>query len=141
MLTLKLQMLTSIASATSTASSNLGSLFTLASLLSLQGAAAACLIVPNVLGILVGPKFGSRVRNWCAFILAMSLAYLTAALVTDGGWPRWIIAFFNGFLIFASAYGLDAAGVNRTGQGRRAQEAIMRGPASAERRFFIPWTF
>jgi hypothetical protein len=121
-------------------STNLGNLFTASSLLSLQGAAAACLIIPNVLGMLIGPIFGPRIRNWTAFSLAQLLAYLTATVVHDGSWLRWIIAFFNGFLIFASAFGVNSIGTHAASQGGR-DEAIMSGPSQSERRFFIPWSF
>jgi hypothetical protein len=62
-------------------------------------------------------------------------------MVSDGDWLRWIIAFFNGFLIFASAFGLDAAGAHITQASRRGGEPVMRGDVRAKRRFFIPWSF
>jgi hypothetical protein len=131
----------SSASVAATTSTDLGGLFTVSSLLSLQGAAAACLIVPNVLGVLIGPRFGPRLRNWTAFVLAEALAYVTAAIVDDGNWLRWIIACLNGFLIFASAFGLDSAGSRVTRVSDSRSDAVMRGPSSAERRFFMPWSF
>jgi hypothetical protein len=130
--------ITSIGAAPST---NLGGLFTIASLLSLQGAAAACLIVPNVLGVLIGPQFGPRLRNWSAFVLAEGFAYLTAIIVHDGSWLRWIIAGLNGFLIFASAFGLNSAGAQIAGPREQRPEAVMRGYSRAKRRLFIPWSF
>jgi hypothetical protein len=130
-----------VSPAAATASANLGGLFTVASLVSLQGAAAACLLVPNVLGVLIGPQFSPRLRNWTAFVLAEGLAYLTAVIVNNGSWLHWVIACFNGFLIFSSAFGLDAAGAQITGASERRPEAVMRGYSISERRFFVPWTF
>ncbi len=62
-------------------------------------------------------------------------------MVSDGDWLRWIIAFLNGFLIFASAFGLDSAGAQVTQASRRRGEPVLRGEVRAERRFFIPWSF
>jgi hypothetical protein len=56
----------------------LNSLFSKESLFSLQGAAAATLIVPNVLGYLIGANFYPY-EKWVAFGVAMLLALLTAA--------------------------------------------------------------
>ena len=84
---------------------SLGSLFTLTSLLSLQGSAAAAVLVPNVVGHLVGEKF-DPFRKWTSLGIALVLAYLAAFLADDGG-SKWLVAFFNGLLIFASAMGLN----------------------------------
>jgi hypothetical protein len=96
----------------------LDALFTMQSLLSLQGSAAAALLVPNVIGYLVGNKFDPY-RKWVSFGLAMLLAYLVAILAPTADWTKWILAFFNGFLIFASAVGINEA----TNSGRRARAA------------------
>jgi hypothetical protein len=88
----------------------LNSLFSKESLFSLQGAAAATLIVPNVLGYLIGANFYPY-EKWVAFGVAMLLALLTAAQAPSKEAGKWLIAIFNGFLIFASAAGLtDALG-------------------------------
>ncbi|GLZ76086.1 hypothetical protein Afil01_08930 [Actinorhabdospora filicis] len=85
---------------------NLDSLFSAASLLSLQGATAAALLVPNVLGNLLGEVY-DRWRKWTSLGIAMVLAYLAAFLATDANAIKWVLAFFNGCLIFASAMGLN----------------------------------
>jgi hypothetical protein len=84
---------------------NIDSLFTLTSLLSLQGAAAAAVLVPNVVGHLIGDQF-DPFRKWTALGIAMVLAYTAAFLAHDGP-TTWLVAFFNGLLIFASAMGLN----------------------------------
>ncbi|MGB8252387.1 MAG: hypothetical protein WCF08_04180 [Anaerolineaceae bacterium] len=91
---------------------NLNDLFTLESLLSLQGSAAAAILVPNVLSSVIGEKF-KPYKKVLAFILAMLLAYLVAALAAETGWLKWILAFFNGCLVYASAVGLNES-VNAT---------------------------
>lgn len=85
---------------------NLDSLFSGASLLSLQGAAAAALLVPNVLGNLIGARF-DKWRKWTSLGIALALAYLAAFLAKDANAIKWVVALFNGFLIFASAMGLN----------------------------------
>lgn len=102
----------------------LDELFTLQSLLSLQGAAAASLLVPNVLAHLIGERF-QPYKKWISFIIALGLAYFVAILAETQALTKWIIAFFNGFLIFASAVGIN--------------EGASRGTELGERRFFTSW--
>jgi hypothetical protein len=91
----------------------LNSLFTKESLFSLQGAAAATLIIPNVLGYLIGPAF-TPYQKWTAFGIALALAFYTAAQAPSKEAGKWFMAIFNGFLIFASAAGLtDALGAGQ----------------------------
>ncbi len=85
---------------------NLNDLFTIESLLSLQGSAAAAILVPNVFSSLIGEKF-KPYKKILAFILAMVLAYIVAALAQETGWIKWILAFFNGCLVYASAVGVN----------------------------------
>ena len=92
--------------------STLNSLFSKESLLSLQGAATATIIIPNVLGYLIGESF-SPYQKWVGFGIAMLLALYTAAQAPSKDANKWVVALFNGFLIFASAAGLtDALGGN-----------------------------
>ena len=76
----------------------LDNFFTTESLLSLQGAAAAALLIPNVLVYLI-PSLGNQVRKWISFTISMLLAYLVAILAPDPGFVKWVLAFFNGFLM------------------------------------------
>jgi hypothetical protein len=86
----------------------LNALFTVQSLLSLQGSAAAALLVPDVIGYLVGDTFNPY-KKWVSFGLAMLLAYLVAFLAPSTDWFKWVLSFFNGFLAFASAVGINQA--------------------------------
>lgn len=86
----------------------LNSLFSKESLFSLQGAAAATLIIPNVLGYLIGASFDPY-QKWTGFAIAMILALVTAAQAPSKDSSKWVMAVFNGFLIFASAAGLTDA--------------------------------
>jgi len=74
---------------------NLSALFTTESLLSLQGSAAAALLVPAVLLYLIGDRF-KPIAKWVSFVIALGLSYLVAALATDTGVLKWVLAFFNG---------------------------------------------
>lgn len=83
-------------------------LFSQTSLLSLQGSAAASLIVPNVIKYLVSSMPKTAIK-WISFIIALGLSFLVAYIATETGFIKWVLAFFNGFLIFASAMGINQA--------------------------------
>jgi len=83
-------------------------LFTKESLASLQGAAAATLLVPNVLTYLIGSSFHPY-EKWVGFGIAMLLSLVVAAQAPKKGWVKWVAAILNGFLIYASAVGLTHA--------------------------------
>lgn len=109
---------------------NINALFTLDSLLSLQGAAVAAVLVPNVFGMLFGPRF-NRWKLPISFIISMILAYLAAIIATTPDLTKFVVAFFNGILIFSSA-----AGVN---QGASQIQDNTRGDDSKRSRFFTDW--
>lgn len=111
----------------------LDSFFTIESLVSLQGSTAAILLVTNVLGYLIGPNF-DKYKKWLAFGLSLVFAYTVAALAADAGFVKWILAFLNGFLIFASA-----AGLNEMAGGRSLRTAPLALPASGPKKFFASW--
>ncbi len=105
----------------------LNALFTLESLASLQGAAAASYLVPNVIGYLA-PSLDDSYRKWISFGVAMALAYLTAFMAPAQEWYKWVLAFFNGFLIFASAVGIN--------EGTKPPRSFVAG---AGKRFRASW--
>ncbi|MFF5174629.1 hypothetical protein ACFY3U_18605 [Micromonospora sp. NPDC000089] len=81
-------------------------LFTWAALGSLTGASAATLLTANVVGGLIGPG-GDKARKWIALAVALLLSYGTAAFASDAGAQKWVIAFFNGLVIFSAALGAN----------------------------------
>jgi hypothetical protein len=83
----------------------INALFTRESLLSLQGAALASLVIPNVLTYMIGPAF-MPLEKWVGFTIAMLLAIYIAAQSSERGPQKWLIGVLNGFLIFAAAAGL-----------------------------------
>lgn len=108
--------------------SDFDSLFTATSLFSLQGSVAAALLVPNGLGKLFGDGF-ARWRKWVAFAVAMVLAFAGAA-IAEGDAVKWLVALFNGFLVFTAAMGVNEGAPRVAGQ-RRA--------APGGERFFASW--
>ena len=94
-------------------------LFTVTSLVSLQGAAAAALMVPAVLNYLSGDKFKPYAK-FVSFAIAMSLSLVVAGLADKKEWTTWRVAVFNGFLVFSSAVGINQTVAQGTslGQGK-----------------------
>ena len=112
----------------------LNSLFTLESLLSLQGSAAAALLIPNVFAFLFGEKFDKNWKKWTSFVIAMALAFLVAILAKDAGYAKWIIAFINGFVVFASA-----VGINQGIDDQNKKKAGVLGGEPNKKAFFKSW--
>jgi hypothetical protein len=97
-------------------SQNLEGLFSLESLLSLQGVTAATLLVTNVLIYLIGSSVVPY-QKWIALVISLGLSLWTATLAPKAGsgkW-RWVLAILNGLLIFASSAGLNQMGAAATG--------------------------
>jgi hypothetical protein len=80
-------------------------LYTWAGLGTIAGASAATLLTANVAGTLLGAR-ADKARKWIALGVALLLSYLTAAFATAGS-EKWIIAFFNGLVIFSAALGIN----------------------------------
>lgn len=106
--------------------SDFDSLFTATSSFSLQGSVAAALLVPKGLGKLFGDGF-ARWRKWVAF--AMVLAFAGAA-IAEGDAVKWLVALFNGFLVFTAAMGINEGAPRVAGQARAAPGG---------ERFFASW--
>jgi hypothetical protein len=103
------------------------SLFTKESLLSLQGCAAITLLVPNALRYLIGSSFAPY-EKWVGFGVAMLLAFIVALQASSKGLLKWIVAVFNGFLIFGAATGLTQIFDSAIGPGfdQRGGEGFFR---------------
>lgn len=83
---------------------------TVGSLATLAGATTACLAVAAV----AGSFFGETTRKTAALVAALAIS-LSVLAASDGtkDVDKWIVAILNGFLIYATAFGLnraDAAG-------------------------------
>ncbi|HEX6684186.1 MAG TPA: hypothetical protein VF062_15385 [Candidatus Limnocylindrales bacterium] len=111
-------------------------LFSWAALGSLTGASAATLLATNVIGGLIGPQ-GDKARKWIAVGIALTLSYITAAFATDAGPEKWVIAFFNGLVIFSAALGINQF---PPGNRRPTQPTPGQLAANKEPRFIRSWT-
>lgn len=110
-------------------------LFTAESLITLQGSTAAAFLVPNVVGVLI-PRTPDLARMWLAFAISMGLSLAAAATTTsaDSDLWKWIVAVLNGFLIAASALGINQI----TQSGARSRAAPPES-ATAGQRFKRSW--
>ncbi|MFA5032225.1 MAG: hypothetical protein WC614_04315 [bacterium] len=97
----------------------LDALFTPESLLGLQGAVAASLLVPNTVCYLFGQK-ADKHRKWLSLIVALGLAFMTASIAPSQSGMKWLLAFFNGLLIFSSAAGMNQ--ISAAGKGQNDDE-------------------
>ncbi|MDD2890339.1 MAG: hypothetical protein PHE49_06840 [bacterium] len=97
----------------------LDALFTPESLLGLQGAVAASLLVPNTVCYLFGQK-ADKHRKWLSLIVALGLAFMTASIAPTQSGMKWLLAFFNGLLIFSSAAGMNQ--ISAAGKGQNEGE-------------------
>jgi hypothetical protein len=113
-------------------------LFTTTSLVTLEGSAAVSTLIPNVLGFLLGAGF-DRWRKVVGFIVAMALALFVATLATDKSLSTWVVAVINGFLIFASAVGLNSIGSSATSPQPPAPGPVPDSQGSAPKQLFQPW--
>lgn len=113
-------------------------LFTGSSLLSLQGSAAAALLVPNVLNRL--NPVSSRTRELVALLIAIALSYVAAAVADGGGALKWAVAFFNGLLVFAAALGVNEAAASGGRTEPPSSEPRLRGRRPESRaQWFASW--
>jgi hypothetical protein len=83
----------------------LSSLLSRESLTSLQGAAAATLLVPNVLAYIFGVEF--RVyEKWVGLVVAVVIGFVVTKRPRSADWTWWVVALLNGLLIYSAAVGL-----------------------------------
>ena len=119
-------------------------LFNATSLFTFAGAVAATTLVPNVLATMV--ELPARTLRFIAFGVAMGLALVMAITTESGDWIKWLVAFFNGLLIYLSALGANetlSRGLGK-GQGEADQPVYasavpQEAAASDKRRFFSTW--
>lgn len=115
------------------------SFFTMESLMTLQGATAACLLVPNVAAYLIGPACDAY-RKWISLVVAFGIAFMTAFFAETPLWSKWVLAFLNGLLIFASAVGINqmAWRVRASREARQGSDYFLAGSAH-KTWFFASW--
>jgi hypothetical protein len=79
---------------------------------------AAALLVPSVLLNLIGDTFKPSAK-WVSFGIAMLLSLLVAYFATEKDAMKWVVALFNGFLVYASAVGINQGAAGGARLGRR----------------------
>jgi general stress protein CsbA len=102
---------------------NLNGLFSLESLLSLQGATAATLMVTNILVYLFGRSVVPY-QKWVALVMSLAVSFWAASLASKKGSGKWLLALLNGLLVFASTAGLNQIGAAVSGSAALSAEHI-----------------
>ena len=116
------------------------SLFTAQTLFSFAGAVVATALVPNALATLV--TLPPRTLRLIALVVAMALAFLMAFMAADSQWIKWVVAFFNGLLIYLSALGANetlARGLGKAPARPTSFAESSLGGGTEKRRFFASW--
>ena len=119
------------------------SLFSPTTLFTFAGAVTATVLLPNVLATLV--ELHPRILRLIALVVALVLSFVMAILSESTDPVKWLVAFFNGLLIY-----LSALGANETlSRGlRKPQPPMAEQPAAAptafgggteKRKFFGSW--
>jgi Ca2+/Na+ antiporter len=85
-----------------------GDFFTIGSFATLAGCTAIVYIVTGVIGYLMNFQTSQAVKKWLSIGLSMVVAFVAASLSEDKTAYTWILAIFNGFLIFVAATGTNA---------------------------------
>jgi hypothetical protein len=91
-------------------STSIDQFFTLSTLGTLAGSSAAALLIGNVASFLVPANQQAKrtVGKWAAFVGALAVSFFLFVYgAADPDGSEWFVAFFNGILIFATAYGLN----------------------------------
>ncbi len=118
------------------------SLFTTQSLFSFGGAVIAAALVPNVIATVA--TLPPRTLRLISLIVAMVLAFVMAYVAANADWTKWLVAFFNGLLIYLSALGANETLSRGLGgaptpppQPTLAETAM--GGGVEKRKFFSSW--
>jgi Ca2+/Na+ antiporter len=88
-------------------------LFTISSFATLAGCTAIVYIVTGVTGYLMNFQTSQTIKKWVSIGLSMIVAFVAASLTEDKTAYTWILAVFNGFLIFVAATGTNAIFANK----------------------------
>jgi hypothetical protein len=90
-----------------------GDFFTIGSFATLAGCTVIVYIVTGVIGYLMNFKTSQTIKKWLSIGLSMAVAFIAASLSEDKTAYTWILAVFNGFLIFVAATGTNAIFANK----------------------------
>lgn len=112
--------------------------FTYSSLMTIGGGALAATVVPNVLGLIVAlPR---PARAGIALAVGLAIQLVAATQVTAKESPEiWIVAILNGFLVAATALGINQVGTAGGGGDDGGGGALAAPDDGDDRRFFTHW--
>jgi len=115
--------------------------FTIQSLLSFTGAVIATALLPNVIATFA--DLSPKTLRAIALVMAMGLAFLSAFLVKESEWTKWVVAFFNGLLIYLSALGANETLSRGLKQGVTTPPPTLSGKSAEavpeKKKFFGSW--
>lgn len=114
--------------------------YTLGSLLEFGGAVVAVTLVTAVVSYLAGEAIIPYLK-WFALATSLVLAYLSAVMAAETDWTKWVVAFFNGLLIFLAATGMNqlAAGKPKVAVAGAPRGALGAAPEPAPKKFWTSW--
>jgi hypothetical protein len=101
-------------------------LYTTSSLFTLGGSVSAVWIVMSVLSNVFGPQKIKKLKKLLGLILSVGIAILGAAFLEEQTFLTWVVAVFNGLLIYMTAFGINA-GVSGRPVKEEAPKPVTRG--------------
>lgn len=107
--------------------------YTSTTLLSLTGSASAVWIITSVTGYILEPKDSRNLKKWLGLIISMILAFLGATQIQEQTLLTWVIAFFNGFLIYLTAVGANTVVGHEINSSESAQPPVRETSSSRKR--------
>lgn len=111
--------------------------FTYSSLMTIGGGALAATVVPNVLGMIVALPRPARAA--IALVVGLAIQVVAAARVPDKDGPEiWIVAVLNGFLVAATALGINQVGT-AGGSGGGGGGGLAAPEDGEDKAFFTRW--
>ncbi|SRR6266568_5384826 len=115
-------------------------LYTVATLFTLTGSAAAVWAITSVIGYLLELKESRKVKKWLGLVLSLVLALIGASQVQTPNVLTWTIGVVNGFLIYLTAVGANTV-TAEVAHAKRTAESPVRETGRKRKRgsFTEPW--
>ncbi|NQT80162.1 MAG: hypothetical protein HQ555_07225 [Candidatus Aminicenantes bacterium] len=80
---------------------------TTSTLFTLGGSATAVWIITGVIGDLFESEISEKIKKWIGLILSLAIVLLGATFVKEPTMLTWVVAVVNGFLVYATAVGIN----------------------------------
>ena len=78
--------------------------FTLTTFSTLAGCSLVVYVVTGVVAYMLNSN-NLELKKWLSFVLSFVVAFIGVLFIEHPIWSSWVMAFFNGFLIFATTIG------------------------------------